>query len=145
MPADIHDRVAEVLGLVDRFCAERLDTEFRTACRRLLARAAGTDPAIFRRRGRADTAAAAVCWVIGKANLLFDPRSEPHLSVKELSAPSATPRARTRSAARRSCAPSASNPDEQYGQMELGSTDYLTGRRRAEIIAHRDRYRAMAD
>ena len=86
VPADIHDRVAEVLGLVDRFCAERLDAEFRTACRRLLARAAGTDPAIFRRRGRADTAAAAVCWVIGKANLLFDPRSEPHLSVKELSA-----------------------------------------------------------
>ena len=79
VPPDVHDRVREVLELVDDCCAALLDKECRTACHRLLSRAAAADPDIFRRRGRADTAAAAVCWVIGKANALFDPRSVPHL------------------------------------------------------------------
>jgi hypothetical protein len=29
--------------------------------------------------------------------------------------------------------------------MDLGSPRYLTGQRRARILAHRDRYRAMKD
>ena len=56
LPADIHERVGDVLVLVDRFCAERTDVEFRTVCRRRLTRAAAADPGIFRRRRRADTA-----------------------------------------------------------------------------------------
>jgi len=69
----VHDRVAEVLALLDRCCDELLDTEYRTACRRFLARAAAGDPEIFRRRSKPASAAAAVCWVIGKADMLFDP------------------------------------------------------------------------
>lgn len=69
---DVTARVAEVLDLVDGCCAELLDTEYRTACRRLLARIAIGDPTVFRRAGRAETAAAAVVWIIGKANGLFD-------------------------------------------------------------------------
>src|SRR6185312_6583742 len=75
IPTDDHERVGEVLTLVDRCCAELLDDEYRTACHRLLADAAAADPNIFRRRGRAETAAAAVCWIVGKANGLFDPRA----------------------------------------------------------------------
>ncbi|MDP9134055.1 MAG: DUF6398 domain-containing protein, partial [Actinomycetota bacterium] len=59
---DVHARVGEVLDLVERCCTELLDDEYRTACRRLLADVAAGDPEIFRRRGRAQTAAAAVCW-----------------------------------------------------------------------------------
>ena len=72
IPADIHARVTEVLRLVDRCCDELLDVEYRTACRRYLGRAAAADPEIFRRRSRAETAAAAICWGIGKANDLFN-------------------------------------------------------------------------
>ena len=40
IPVDVHDKVAEVLGLVDACCDDLLDVEYRTACRRLLARVA---------------------------------------------------------------------------------------------------------
>ncbi len=69
--ADMHEQVAKVLALVDRCSGEMLDVEYGTACRRFLARAAAGDPEIFRRRSRAETTAAAICWVIGKTNDLF--------------------------------------------------------------------------
>lgn len=140
---DVHDRVAEVLGLVDRCCDELLDVEYRTACRRLLARAAATDPEIFRRRGRAATAAAAVCWVIGKANKLFEPdENGHHLLVKDLVG---------RFGIGQSSVSQRSEPllravgvdPHQYGAMDLRSPDYLTSTRRARIIALRDHYLAM--
>lgn len=71
IPDDIHPAVAEVLGLVDACCDELLDAEYRTACRRLLARAAKGDPSVFRRRAKPATAAAAICWLVGKDNDLF--------------------------------------------------------------------------
>jgi hypothetical protein len=71
VPDDVRAIVGEVLLLCDRCCDELLDVEYRTACRRLLARVVNGDPGIFRRRGRADTAAAAICWIVGKANDLF--------------------------------------------------------------------------
>ena len=72
----------EVLERVDDCCTALLDLEYRTAARRLLAALATADPDIFRRRARADTAAAAVCWIVGRANGLFDPTSQPHLQVE---------------------------------------------------------------
>ena len=87
IPPDVHGRVGEVLDLVERCCTDLLDEQYRTACRRLLADAAAGDPEIFRRRGRANTAAAAVCWIVGKTNSLFDhTRIEPKLQVKQLAA-----------------------------------------------------------
>ncbi len=73
IPEDIHDKVAEVVAQCDSCCDEMLDVEYRTACRRLLARAASGDPNVFRRRGRAETAAAAICWAVGRDNDLFTP------------------------------------------------------------------------
>ena len=71
VPDDVHDKVAEVLQLTDACCDELLDVEHRTACRRLLARVASGDPAVFRRRASSATAAAAICWIVGKDNDLF--------------------------------------------------------------------------
>lgn len=73
IPDDILSKVAEVRDWVDRCAAEFFDTEFRTACRRLLSRVAQGDPSIFRRKGASRTAAAAVCWMIGRANDSFNP------------------------------------------------------------------------
>ncbi len=137
--ADIHERVAEVLGLLDRCCDERLDVEYRTACRRLLGRAAATDPEIFRRRSRASTAAAAICWIIGKANDLFTNQ----MLVKDLvgffgvAASSVSQRSEPLLRA------IGVDPHNQYGSMNLGSPDYLTSTRRTQIITLRDHYRGM--
>ncbi|HET9255284.1 MAG TPA: DUF6398 domain-containing protein [Pseudonocardiaceae bacterium] len=141
IPADTHERVAEVLALLDRCCDERLDVEYRTACRRLLRRAAAEDPEIFRRRGRAETAAGAICWIIGKANGLFTGQ----MLVKDLMGFFGI---RQGSVSQRSEALLRAigvNPHERYGDMDLGHADFLTSTRRAEIISLRDRYRAMED
>lgn len=65
---DIRARVETIAALVDGGCDALLDVEHRTAARRLLADVAAGDPAIFRRRSRDDTAAAAIVWLVGKAN-----------------------------------------------------------------------------
>jgi hypothetical protein len=83
VPDDVRERVGEVLALSDRCCDEMFDVEFRTASRRFLARAAAGDPNVFRRKGRPATTAAAVCWVIGKANEVFSYYSGP-IMVKDM-------------------------------------------------------------
>jgi hypothetical protein len=140
IPDDIHDRVAEVLALVEHCCEKLLDPEYRTACRRFLARVAAADPEIFRRRSQAATAAAAVCWVVCKANHRFDMRSGGRrLQVKELvdhfgiRGPSLSQRSAPMLRA-------IGAPPSGYGELNLGSPDYLTATRRAKIIDLRDRY-----
>ncbi len=143
VPDDIQDRVAEVLDIVDGFCAEHLDREYRTACRRFLADAAAGDPEIFRRRGKAVTAAAAVLWVIGKANLLFDPGSSHHMRVKDLTARLGTAGSASQRALPLLRAVGAEpDPYGQYGAVELGSPRYLVAERRRGILAMRELYRA---
>jgi hypothetical protein len=143
IPADIHDRVAEVLALVERCCEKLLDPEYRTACRRFLSRAAAADPDIFRRRGQPVTAAAAVCWAVGKANDLFEPRNGGrHLQVKNLvdhfgiRGPSLSQRAMPMLRA-------LGAPPSGPGTVHLGSPDYLTATRRTRIIGLRDRYASI--
>jgi hypothetical protein len=145
IPDDIRDRVDAVLVLVDRCCGELLDTEYRTACRRFLSRAAAGDPEIFRRRGRADTAAAAVCWVIGKANMLFQPGiGRRSLLVKDLMSHFGMGQSTASQRSGPLLRAISVNPD-QYGAMDLGSPDYLTSSRREGIIALREHYRAMGE
>lgn len=72
IPDDIVTRVAEISELVDGCCDDLFDEEFRTASRRLLARVAVADSDIFRRKSSAATTAAAICWIIAKANDSFD-------------------------------------------------------------------------
>ncbi len=138
IPADIHARVTEVLRLVDRCCDELLDVEYRTACRRYLGRAAATDPEIFRRRSRAETAAAAICWGIGKANDLFNGV----MLVKDLMAHFGMSQGGVSQRSEPLLRAIGVDP-YQYGAMNLGSPDYLTSGRRERILALRDHYRAM--
>ncbi len=140
---DVHNRVGEVLALVERCCAELLDAQYRTACRRLLSDAAAGDPEIFRRRGRAETAAAAICWIAGKANSLFDHEpAQPKLMVKQL----AEHFGLTGSSVSQRSDPllrAIGAEPVRYGHVHLGTPRYLTGPRRAAILVDRDRYRTM--
>ncbi|WP_108719167.1 hypothetical protein [Miniimonas sp. S16] len=68
VPADIHDRLRRIDALLAPAAASLYGEELRTAARRVLARVAVGDPAIFRRRSKDDTTAAAVLWIAAKVN-----------------------------------------------------------------------------
>ena len=140
---DVTARVAEVLALTDRCCDELLDVEYRTVSRRVLARVASGDPAVFRRKARSDTAAAAVVWIAGKANGLFESLPGRRLQVSDLTAhfglgnSSVSQRAATMLRA-------GGFPDDTF-VVRLGSPDYLIADRRRWLLGQRDRFRQLTD
>lgn len=137
IPDDIHPRVEEVLDLCDRGSLDLFDLEFRTACRRMLARVACGDPEVFRRKGRSDTAAASLVWIVGKANDLLG--SFGGMPVKDAAryfglSSTMSQRAPTLLAA-------AGVTGRGYdGAPRLGSPDFLTSVKRGDLIERRDRY-----
>jgi hypothetical protein len=139
---DVTARVHEILGLTDRCCGEILDFEYRTACRRLLARVASKEPELFCRKGRAETAAAALVWIVGKANDLFE-RRPGGMQVRDLlnhfglQQSSISQRAATMLRA-------GGFHDDTY-IVRLGSPDYLVAARRRRIIKMRNGYRQLAE
>ncbi|RBY78961.1 hypothetical protein DQ238_11330 [Geodermatophilus sp. TF02-6] len=138
VPAEAGERVAEVLDLVDRFADEVLDVELRTAARRVLAEVSAADPALVR-RARAASVAAAICWIVAKANGVF---SDSGLAVKDLAGwfgvGATTPAQRAKPILQ---ALGVDPSDFAYGLSPLGSPDHLTAATRAEVIAARDRLR----
>lgn len=138
------DPVGEALALVDRCCDELLSGEYRTACRRLLARAASGDGDVFRRRGRIDTLAAAVVWIVGKANDLFGAYGGRGMLVKDLMGHFGL---RQGGVSQRATALRRAGgfDRDQFGNPALGSPDCLVSTRRQEIIEIRDRCKASRD
>ncbi|MEE6282020.1 hypothetical protein [Georgenia sunbinii] len=136
IPADVHERVAEILQLCDGCAGEMFDVEMRTAFRRVLARTAATDPAVFRRRSKNSTAAAAIAWLVASANDRLSPYSG-GLTTKALLAHfgvtgSISDRARPFLRA--------FGADEWQSAYDLtfGTPEVLTSDRRARLIEMRD-------
>jgi len=140
---DVAVRVAEVLELTDRCCDKLLDVEYRTVARRVLARVASRDPAVFRRKARVETAAAAVVWIAGKANGLFESIPGRRLQVSDLTdhfglgKRSVSQRAATMLRA-------GGFPDDTF-VVRLCSPDYLIADRRQWLVGQRDRFRQLMD
>ncbi len=132
--ADVGARVGEVLALADRCCDTMFDVEHRTACRRVLARIARNAPHVLS-RGRADTAAAAVCWSVARANESFPSSGSP--SVRDLLDHFETKGSPSERA--RSLLAEAGFELDTY-DYALGSVDYLVSRERRGLIESRDRY-----
>ncbi len=135
---DIRLVVQEVLDACDRVADELLDVEHRTAMRRFLSRAACGDPAVFRRKASRLRGAAAVAWVICRANGSVGGYAS-GLAVQDLLARfdvtgSVSQRAEPLLRA------NGVNPHRLYGVMDLGAPDLLTSRTRTSILARRDRY-----
>jgi hypothetical protein len=137
---DPHPLALLTLALVDG-CADALfDTEFRTAARRVLARVASGDPEIFRRRGKAQTAACAVCWIVAKANRSLDLYQGPGVQAKQLMAHFGLTGS---SSQRAEPMLRALGVDWRYGHTSLGSADFLVSLKRDTTIGERDYYRAQ--
>ena len=138
VPDDIRPVVQEVLDSCDRCADELLDVEHRTAMRRLLSRAAVGDPAAFRRKASPTRGAAAVAWVICRANDTVGGYWS-GLTTKDLLAwfglkGSVSQRAEPYLRA------NGVDPHRLYGSTDLGAVDLLTSTQRAAIIQSRDRY-----
>jgi Domain of unknown function (DUF6398) len=142
IPDDATARVQQVLALADRCCEEMLDFEYRTACRRVLARVASTDPEIFRRKGRAETAAAALVWIVGKANDLFELRTG-GMQVRDLMSHFGLGQGSVSQRAATMLRAGGFHDDTYY--VRLGSPDYLVAARRRRIIKMRNGYRQLSE
>lgn len=70
VPQDAAAPVEQILAVLDPVAAEPpLGPEYRTACRRFLHRVVAGDASVLQRRNaRVEISAAAVCWIIAKAN-----------------------------------------------------------------------------
>ena len=139
---DIRPAVETVLALCDRCADELFDVEHRTAMRRFLGRAAAADPAIFRRKASPERGAAAVAWVICRANHSVGRYGVPSVAellgwfgVKGSVSQRAEPLLRANGV----------DPHAQYGEVVLGTADLLTAARRKSIIQLREHYQGSAD
>lgn len=140
VPEDVRGRVAEVVSQLDRFVEAHesvgFDAEFRTAAYRFLAAVTERSPALWRRAGRADSAAAAIIWAVGRANDLLGVGGAP-LTVKEMLeffGLSASPAQRAGTMLKALGLP----PRRFSFDIGLGDPAYLTSATRARIIAERD-------
>ena len=134
--ADIRPVVQEMLDACDQCADELLDIEHRTAMRRFLSRAAVGDPAAFRRKASPVRGAAAVAWVICRANDTVGAYSS-DLTVQQLLAWFGV-KGSVSSRAEPLLRANGVDPHGLYGAMDLGAPDLLTSKRRADIIASRD-------
>jgi uncharacterized protein DUF6398 len=135
IPYDIRRFIAEVATHCDDTCdAVFADVEARTACRRLLAVMARQAPEYFRKPLVAERIAAAVCWIIGKANQLFSTKGPPRIGDigKALGVSSPAGRAPTMLQAA-GFAPG-------HSHVFLESPAFLTSQQRRRIIELRDTY-----
>ncbi|HEY5980438.1 MAG TPA: hypothetical protein VIT41_12470 [Microlunatus sp.] len=134
---DIRPVVEQMLAACDACADELLDVEHRTAMRRFLGRAAVAEPAIFRRKASPVRGAAAVAWVICRANGSVDDWESP-LTEQDLLfwfgvKGSVSSRAGTLLRA------NGVDPEVRSGEMALGTPDLLVSTRRADTIEARDR------
>jgi Domain of unknown function (DUF6398) len=131
LSTDVHDRVNEVLGLCDACCDHHFDAEHRTAVRRLLHDVAVGNPQILR-RGKAETAAAALCWMVARANESVGYVGVQTQDLMRSFGLNSTPSTRANTMRK------AIGLDATRLHGSLGSPRYLTGALRQSIIAHRD-------
>ena len=133
---DILPAVLEILAVSDEAAVTLFDVEFRTATRRLLAVVALGNPEIFRRGSRADWTAAALGWIVAKANRLFNQDQGNGMQVKDYMTHfglKGSPSQRAVAMLRAGGFP------PETGWVNLGAPVFLTSGRRAAIIAQRDR------
>jgi len=143
--ADLRDRVADVLAACDRCCDNLLGAEYKTACRRLLARAAPGLSSMLRGTSKPEVIAAAGCWVIGKGNQRLG-QGPGELRVKDLMNYFGLSQSSVSERGYQIMRAAGIPPASAYPAVRLGSPSLLVSARRRRIIELRDRHRgAISD
>ena len=138
VPTDVRERVGEVLAACDRCCDDLLGAEYRTACRRLLARAAPGLSGMLRKTAKPEVTAAAVCWVIGKGNQRLG-QGTGELRVKDLMSYFSLSQSSVSERGNQIMHAAGIKPASTYPAVHLGSPSLLVSARRRRIIELRDR------
>jgi uncharacterized protein DUF6398 len=141
VPADLRDRAGQVLGACDRCCDGLLGDEYKTACRRLLARALPGMSSMMRGTSKPETIAAAVCWVIGKGNQRIG-QAAGELRVKDLMSYFGLKQSSVSERGYQIMRAAGIVPASTYPVVRLGSPGLLVSARRRRIIELRDHHRA---
>ncbi|HSS90020.1 MAG TPA: DUF6398 domain-containing protein [Streptosporangiaceae bacterium] len=141
VPADVRERVGEVLAACDRCCDDLLGAEYRTACRRLLARAAPGLSDMLRKTAKPEAIAAAVCWVIGKGNQRLG-QGTGELRVKDLMSYFSLSQSSVSERGYQIMHAAGIKPASTYPAIRLRSPSLLVSARRRRIIELRDRHSA---
>lgn len=141
VPADVRRRVGEVLAACDRCCDELLGAEYRTACRRLLARAAPGLSGMLRKTAKPEVIAAAVCWAIGKGNQRLG-QGTGELRVKDLMSYFSLSQSSVSERGYQIMNAAGIKPASTYPAVRLRSPSLLVSARRRRIIELRDRHSA---
>jgi hypothetical protein len=141
VPADVRERVGEVLAACDRCCDDLLGAEYRTACRRLLARAAPGLSGMLRKTAKPEAIAAAVCWVIGKGNQRLG-QGTGELRVKDLMSYFSLSQSSVSERGYQIMHAAGIKPADTYPAVRLRSPSLLVSARRRRIIELRDRHSA---
>ena len=141
VPADVREQVGRVLAACDRCSDDLLGAEYRTACRRLLARAAPDLSGTLHKTARPEAIAAAVCWVIGTGNQRFG-QATGELRVKDLMSYFSLEKSSVSERGYRIMRAAGIKPASAYPAVRLGSPDLLVSDRRSRIIELRDHHRA---
>ena len=141
VPAELRDRVADVLAACDRCCDGLLGAEYKTACRRLLARAVPGLSGLLRGAAKPQGIAAAVCWVIGKGNQRLG-QGPGELRVKDLMSYFGLGQSSVAERGYKIMQAAGIQPASAYPAVRLGSPGLLVSARRRQIIELRGRHRA---
>ena len=141
VPADVRRRVGEVLSACDRCCDDLLGAEYRTACRRLLARAAPGLSGMLRKTAKPEVIAAAVCWAIGKGNQRLG-QGTGELRVKDLMSYFSLSQSSVSQRGYQIMNAAGIKPASTYPAVRLRSPSLLVSARRRRIIELRDRHSA---
>jgi Domain of unknown function (DUF6398) len=145
VPAGVRDRVADVLAACDRCSDDLLGAEYKTACRRLLARAVPGLSTMLHGTAKPEVIAAAVCWVIGKGNQRLG-QGPGKLRVKALMSYFGLGQSSVSGRGYQVMRAAGIQPAIAYPSVRLGSPDLLVSARRRRIIELRDRHRtAISD
>jgi hypothetical protein len=141
VPANLHDQAGQVLAACDRCCDDLLGTEYKAACRRLLARAVPGLSSMLRGTAKPEVIAAAMCWVIGKANQRLG-QGPGELRVKDLMSYFGLGQSSVSERGYQIMRAAGIQPASAYPAVRLGSPSLLVSARRRRIIELRDQHRA---
>lgn len=144
VPEDVRDQVRKVLDKCDQCADDLFGPEYRTACRRLLARAAPGIPGTPLASAKPELAAAAVCWVIGRGNHRFGTRPG-ELKVKDLTGYFGIAGSTVSQRGYQVIHAAGLQPADDASAIRPDSPGLLVSERRRQIINQRDQYRAATE
>lgn len=81
VPVQFRERYAELIEIIDQFCDNHLDHEYKEVCRELTLHVCQDGSPVL--RGKAASWAAGIIWSIGRVNFLYDPSFDPYLKQSE--------------------------------------------------------------